>query len=184
MSARVLASVRGRRTLAALYVAALGAGSAWLALRIARENRYHRYDALIVAAASETGLDPSLLWRLVRRESGFRAGAVGPSGEIGLTQITESAARDWAAAHRRPPPTREEMFDPELNLRIGAWYLARAVACWRERDRPEVFALAEYNAGRANAMRWAENAPDAEAFLRAITYPGTRRYVLDILSGL
>ncbi len=174
-------SARARWAAVVAYAAATVIGSVLLALHLARENRYHRYDALIYAAAAEHGLDGELLRRLIRRESGFRPRAVGARGERGLMQITENAARDWAAAHGRPAPSPEEMFDPALNLRIGAWYLAQAVARWRERERPETYALAEYNAGRANALRWAEGTTDAEAFLRAITYPSTRRYVREIL---
>ena len=68
-------------------------------------------------------------------------------------------------------------------MAAGAWYLGRALRSWSARDAPVVFALAEYNAGRSNALRWAKDADDAEAFLAAITYPSTRRYIQNVLDG-
>lgn len=165
--------------IAALVTAAALAGGAALWLREYR--RQHRFDPLIAEAAAAHGVDAHLVWRVVRRESRFYPDAVGKSGEIGLMQITVGAAQDWALANRQTPPARDALFDPALNLRIGTWYLARALAFWGHRDEPAVFALAEYNAGRSNALRWAANAADARTFLDAITYPSTRRYIRDVL---
>jgi soluble lytic murein transglycosylase len=172
---------RGRIIARTLYAVLAAAGTAILVFRIVRENRFHRYDALIAEIAAEHGVEGRLLWRMVRRESRFNPAAVGAAGEVGLMQVTDAAARDWAAAQGIPPPGRAELFDPRANLRVGAWYLSRALRHWGERDRPEVYALAEYNAGRSNAARWSGSATDAEAFLSAITYPSTRRYIRDVL---
>ena len=44
------------------------------------------------------------------------------------------------------------------------------------------FALAEYNAGRANAQRWAAmSGPNSRKFWETITYPTTKKYIHDIL---
>jgi len=170
---------RRGRTAAGLVLAAAMALAAVLALR--EHRRRHRFDPLIAEIAAALDVDAALIWRVVRRESGFRPDAVGAAGEVGLMQITAGAARDWAESHRVEPPDRAALFDPALNLRIGAWYLGRALRHWGDRDNPVVFALAEYNAGRSNAARWAAGAPDAEAFLAAITYPSTRRYIRDVM---
>ena len=101
-----------------------------------------------------------------------------------LNELLEApylAASEWAEAEGRPPPGREELFDPWTNLRIGAWYLSRALQYWSDRDDPLPFALAEYNAGRSNAARWAGEGAGAVEFWRGITYPTTRRYIRDIL---
>lgn len=169
---------RRGRAAAGLALAAALALAAVLAVREYR--RQHRFDPLIAEIAAAHNVDAALIRRVVRRESRFRPDAVGTAGEIGLMQVTAGAARDWAESHRVEPPDRAALFDPALNLRVGAWYLARALRHWGDRDDPVVFALAEYNAGRRNAARWAAGAPTAEAFLAAITYPSTRRYILDV----
>jgi soluble lytic murein transglycosylase len=64
-----------------------------------------------------------------------------------------------------------------LNLSIRKWSQANV-------DDPIPFALAEYNAGRSNSLKWQDpaNPQDHTAFLQRITYPGTRKYVEVILA--
>src|SRR2546430_1768422 len=47
-----------------------------------------------------------------RRDLGARA--------AGLLQITEIVRKDWNAAHADAPVSRTDLFDPEINFRIGA----------------------------------------------------------------
>ncbi len=174
-------AARVRRGLAAAGLVLAAALALTAALAIREYRRQHRFDPLIADIAAAHGVDAKLVWRVVRRESRFRIMAVGAAGEVGLMQVTPGAALDWAAANRVKAPEREALFDPALNLQVGVWYLGRALRHWGDRDVPAVFALAEYNAGRINAARWAADAADAEAFLDAITYPATRRYIRDVL---
>lgn len=69
-------------------------------------------------AAVETGLDPELAFRVVNVESEFKQRATSPVGAIGLTQVMLPTAR-----HYKPGITRQELYDPETNLRIGFRYL-------------------------------------------------------------
>ena len=145
-------------------------------------QRVHRYDTLLVAVGQRHGVDPRLLSALIWRESRFDAGQVGSREEIGLMQITEGAAAEWAASARRELPSRIQLFDPEMNTEVGTWYLARAIQYWSARTSdPLPYALAEYNAGRSNAERWAAGAPSSRKYWEGITYPSTRKYIRDIL---
>ena len=149
---------------------------------IAFLHRIHRFDTLIVQQAAAHQLDPRLVSALIWQESRFRPERVGTKQEVGLMQITEGAVKEWAKANRVPIPARQELFDPELNIRAGTWYLARAVKRWSIYSDPLPYALAEYNAGRSNAQRWAAAAGgDSGKFVDAITYPTTRKYVRNIL---
>jgi len=143
----------------------------------------HRFDKEIATSAQRYGLDPQLISALIWRESRFNPGCVGPKKEVGLMQVTEIAAREWAASGKRPQLPRATLFQPATNIEVGAWYLARAVHRWSaKRADPLPFALAEYNAGHSNAMRWATNCgPDSVEYLHCITYPTTQRYIHDIL---
>ena len=145
--------------------------------------RLHRFDKEIAASAQRHGLAPALVSSLIWRESRFDPGCHGPKKEIGLTQITEAAAHEWAAAQSRSDLPRSDLWLPATNIEVGVWYLARAVRRWQPtRSDPLPFALAEYNAGRSNAMRWSNACgADSARFLDSITYPSTRRYVADIL---
>ena len=144
--------------------------------------RVTRYDDVIAAAATEYGVDPRLVSALIWQESRFRPGVVGPAGEVGLMQVTEIVGYEWAGRHARPDFDVDDLLDPEVNIRAGTWYLARAMQQWSHRPDPVPYALAQYNAGRSNALRWAEgDQQDAQRFMESITYPGTRAYIERIL---
>jgi len=145
-------------------------------------HRVHQHDRLIVRIAREMQLDPRLISAVIWVESKFDAGAVGGVGEIGLMQVTETVGKEWATANRVEPFSLHDLFSPEVNIRAGSWYLAKAIKDWSTRPDPLPYALAQYNAGRSNALRWSRNDGNKpEVFLEQITYPTTRRYIEDIL---
>ena len=153
---------------------------AWLA-----GGRYRRHDLLIVEAARRQGLDPRLLKAIVWRESRFSPEKIGSSGERGLMQVGEAAARDWAKAEKIDSFQPTDLFDPKINLEVGSWYFRKALDRWKQKRDPVPFALATYNAGAGRVERWiaasqrAEGAT-AEDLLRAIDFPTTRKYIEDI----
>jgi soluble lytic murein transglycosylase len=151
---------------------------------------YRRYDALIVKVAGEYDLDPRLIKAVVWRESRFQADMIGRNGERGLMQVSEIAARDWAAAEGVKDLRPDQILIPEMNLEIGTWYLKKAVQRWNCQDDAVPFALAEYNAGKSRVDRWIRTAAQkkngqrvtAEAFQDSIDFPSTARYVKAILA--
>jgi soluble lytic murein transglycosylase len=145
-------------------------------------HRVHQHDRLIVRVAREAQLDPRLLSAVIWVESKFDAGAVGGVGEIGLMQITETVGKEWAEAHAINDFSLHDLFSPETNIRVGSWYLAKAIKDWSTRPDPLPYALAQYNAGRSNALRWSrQDGNETRVFLEQITYPTTRKYIENIL---
>ncbi|REJ34932.1 MAG: hypothetical protein DIU84_07330 [Bacillota bacterium] len=104
--------------------------------------------ALLIREGVRSGVDPWLLAAVIEVESGFRADAVGSSGEIGLMQILPSTARRVAAAVGIDGFTRESLFDPAVNVRLGAAHLGSLLARFHG---DEVAALTTYNAGRSTS---------------------------------
>ena len=150
-------------------------------------QRYWQYDALIADLAAKHGIEPRLLKAVIWRESAFQSDKVGADGERGLMQVGEAAAQDWAKAEHIETFLTTDLFDAKTNIEAGAWYLRKALEHWKERDRPVVFALAEYNAGPRRVARWLEETrlgdkADADDLLGTIDFPSTRRYVEDILA--
>ena len=147
-----------------------------------RQN--HRYDRTIRQAALRYGVDPALVKAVIWRESGFKASARGKAGEIGLMQIRELAAIEWSAAERVRGFEMNQLLDPETNALAGTWYLAQLLQRYRDADDPVPYALADFNAGRSNVRRWLKEHPEAAtnavAFVGAIGFPMTRRYVESI----
>lgn len=145
-------------------------------------NRTHRFDDLIIRISQEQGLDPRVVSALIWKESRFKPDAVGTVGEIGLMQVTELVGHEWAYSAGIENFTAHDLFRPETNIRAGTWYLARALNDWSNRSDPLPYALAQYNAGRSNVLRWAKDDDGlSHLFIQRITFPGTRDYVEDIL---
>lgn len=149
-----------------------------------RHWQSHQHDPLIRAVATQHGLPPELVKAVVWRESRFHAAALGSKGEFGLMQVTGDAAQEWADARRDRSFRPQHLLNPATNLHAGSFYLAKVARRYKATDLPHAFALADYNAGRANVLRWMKGPAltNSQAFLQSITYPGTRDYVRAILA--
>ena len=150
-----------------------------------RQPRESVYDPQIASIARAEGVDPFLVRALIWRESRFDPNTHGQAAdEHGLMQVTPEVGQMWAKANKIEDFRDDNLYDPETNIRAGTWYLNRALKHWSNTDDPVTFALAEYNAGRTNALKWVDPlAPlDHTAFLERITYPGTRKYVEVIMA--
>ena len=143
------------------------------------EWREHRFDGLILQASRRYGVEPALIKAVMWRESWFNPNARGRAGELGLMQIRAAAAGEWATAEKLDSFASAQLIDPETNALVGAWYLAKLLKRYRREENPVPYALADYNAGRSNALRWSrgDGETNAAAFIARIDFPGTRRYV-------
>ncbi len=148
------------------------------------QPRENPFDPIIVRVAHDTGADPFLIRALIWRESKFDPLTHGLADEHGLMQVRPDVGQMWAKANKIPDYRDDDLYDPETNIRVGTWYLNRAVRQWNQTDDPVIFALAQYNAGRSNALKWVDpaNPQDHLAFLQRITFPTTRKYVEVILA--
>lgn len=142
-------------------------------------RRDHSQDAPILAAARRYGVQPALVKAVVWRESRFNPAARGRKGEIGLMQIRETAAKEWAGAEHLKAFSPEQLTDPATNTLAGAWYLQKLLKRYPQADDPLPYALADYNAGRSNVLRWQKGsaATNSAAFLAQMDFPSTRQYV-------
>ncbi len=182
MPQRLPPALRHRRghLAAALAVVAL---LAWLAGWWVEGRREHRFDGLIREAAQRHGVDPALVKAVIWRESHFHPGARGRAGELGLMQVTDAAAQEWAESAGVYPLPEDHLLDPRTNVLAGSWYLAKLLRRYAATDDPTAFALADYNAGRGNVLKWARGAAATNhlRFREAIGFPTTRAYVAAVL---
>jgi soluble lytic murein transglycosylase-like protein len=104
-----------------------------------------RYDipadlaATIFDVALSERLDPELGFRLVSLESQFNPRAVSRVGAVGLAQLMYSTAIQFDRT-----VTREQLYDPKTNLRIGFRYLRRLIGAYNGNVQ---LALLAYNLG-------------------------------------
>ena len=151
------------------------------------QYREQRFDRLIEEIAPKYGVDEFLVKAVIRRESKFDPFVYGRHGEIGLMQVTDAAGQQWAQAEGRRDYGRSLLWNERVNIEAGSWYLARALNRWpdKEAEARIPFALAEYNAGFGNVLRWLprgqQSTPDE--FVQAITFPSVRDYVTDVMES-
>jgi soluble lytic murein transglycosylase len=168
-----------RLILGTLVLAALGVTAAGLCRF---ELLAWRFREVIHPAAARYNVPPALIASVIWRETRFRPYRVGRAGELGLMQVMPASAQEWARAEQQLPFRRVDLLDPYTNVLAGTWYLHRALDRWSNLPDPLPRALAEYNAGRSNALRWDRSSKTRQiSFTNAISYPTTQRYVADIL---
>ena len=154
------------------------AGGGFLLLERTMPNWYARlryplqYDAIVVGHARNYDLDPALLAAVIYRESKFDPKAKSKSGAIGLMQLLPSTAKGIALHTGGTRFRVEDLYDPEINVRYGAFYLRRLLRKYGD----ERLALAAYNAGQANVDAWL-------AAGRGIEFAETREYVHKVLAA-
>jgi soluble lytic murein transglycosylase len=143
----------------------------------------HRYDEFIRVAARRYNIDPALIKAVIWQESRFDRWARGKAGEIGLMQVCEPAALEWADAEKFSAFDHEEITDPQKNILCGSFYLSKLLKRYDKTDNPIPYALADYNAGRTHVLRWNKGAAKTNSalFLAQMDYPGTRQYALNIM---
>jgi soluble lytic murein transglycosylase-like protein len=100
----------------------------------------HVFDASL-----REGIDPELAFRLVRLESEFNPRAVSKVGAVGLTQLMPSTAKLFEKG-----VTREQLFVPATNLRIGFRYLRTLLDQYKGNVN---YALLAYNRGEDAVWR-------------------------------
>jgi soluble lytic murein transglycosylase-like protein len=93
----------------------------------------------IYDVALAQGIEPELGFRLVRVESQFNPRARSSAGAIGLAQVMPATARYFEKGI-----TRERLFDPRTNLRVGFRYLRTLIDQY---DGDVRLALLVYNRG-------------------------------------
>jgi soluble lytic murein transglycosylase len=140
-------------------------------------------DLVEAAAPLEAGVDASLVFSIMREESGFRAQVISPVGARGLLQIMEPTGRRLARAVGRPSFHVDDLFDPQVNVELGSYYLGELFAQFDGRLSP---AIASYNAGPEAVGRWLDENGHLEEdeWVEAIPYDETRSYVKRVLRSL
>jgi soluble lytic murein transglycosylase len=132
------------------------------------------------AKAREVGLDPAVMYGLIRQESRFIMDARSHVGASGLMQLMPATAR-WTAKKIGLDYKPEMITDRDVNLLLGASYLKRVLDDF---GGSLAMAAAAYNAGPNRVRRWREG-PTMEPAAWAETIPinETRDYVKKVLSN-
>lgn len=137
------------------------------------------YKSEIICAAKRYGLQPSLVFAIVRTESRFDKNAVSSKGAVGLMQLCTSTAKYVADMKGL---TSYDLTDVKTNLDFGCFYFNYLLDKFNEKD----VCLAAYNAGEGNVKNWLSDSKysaDGKT-LDDIPLPETKEYVSRVNKSL
>jgi soluble lytic murein transglycosylase len=137
------------------------------------------HEDIVKQAAGETGVDPALIYAVIKKESNFKESSVSGVGATGLMQLMPPTARMLANGRGLPG---EPLTDPKVNIRLGAAYLdslqtelaGKIAPPGPGEDEHDALVRAMlhcYNAGPGNYAKWRKLYPNADAVLLADLVP-------------
>lgn len=132
------------------------------------------YYSIVSKYSKEYEVPIALVYAVMYTESSFREDAVSHADAKGLMQITDDTLF-WVTEYHFKLKGELDIFDPELNIRVGIYYLRYAYKRYGNWDT----ALASYNAGFGRVDDWlldSRFSNDGES-LYYIPYKETREYV-------
>ena len=131
------------------------------------------------------GIDPALLFAVMRQESGFHARARSTAGARGPMQILPSTAAWLTGDDGYAGARRHLLDDPVVALGLGRDYMRHLL----DRDAIDgnlFFALAAYNAGPGKLERWIDEAGatvDPLLFIETVPSRETRFFIEAVMAN-
>lgn len=122
------------------------------------------------------GNDSVLMLALMREESYFNKEAKSIAGARGLMQLMSLTAKEISAKNGFGMTNDDDLYNPELNIKIGNSYYAEIRNMLNNLD---ISAVAAYNGGIGSIGNWKKNLSysDTDEFVEQIPYPETKNYV-------
>jgi soluble lytic murein transglycosylase len=136
------------------------------------------FEKEVVEAHKETGVEPAIIWGVMRQESLYEPDVTSSAGAYGLMQLMPATAREEARKLEMAPDSYKTASG---NVLLGANHLVGLFA--RFKDAPR--SLAAYNAGGTPVTRWsASPISDMTEWVEDIAYTETRGYVKAVLRNI
>lgn len=143
---------------------------------IERSSHPNDYKEIIEKYASEYNIPEYIIFAVIKVESDFDPYAESRAGAIGLMQMMPSTF-EWLTGeeHLGEDLSKRELFDPEVSIRYGCYYLRYLFEKFHNWDT--VFAA--YNGGEGNVAKWLadDEYSDGKGNLTSIPFEETRNYV-------
>lgn len=139
-----------------------------------------KYEEQVYKYADEFGLDPLLVFSIMKAESNFDNYAISQKGAKGLMQVTDKTG-SWAADMLGMKDfSSANLYDPDTNIRIGCWYLGRLK---KEFDGDIILAITAYNGGSGRVQEWLKDKELSSTgkSLEKIPFSETDNYVKKVI---
>ncbi|HUQ99527.1 MAG TPA: lytic transglycosylase domain-containing protein [Gemmatimonadaceae bacterium] len=134
-----------------------------------------KYGSAIKKYADKNGIDPYLVMGLILQESSYMPTAKSAVGATGLMQLMPATAKELAQ-RLHVPFGQSRLENPEVNIELGTAHLKMLINMFSGNT---TLAVASYNAGQGNVLKWKRGAPSRpiDEFIESIPFPETRNYV-------
>ena len=140
------------------------------------------YVDLLLETAQAHDVPPLFFLALIRQESFFDPLAGSTAGALGLTQVIPSTAQAIAESLNEEDFQIRDLFRPAVSLQFGATYLSDQLDTF---DGNLYHALAAYNGGPGNALRWRDLSDgDVDLFVEEIDLHETMLFVKSVMEHL
>ena len=142
-----------------------------------------KYENIIEKYLNEYDVDKSLVCAMINVESSFDKDALSYRGAKGLMQIMDTTGAWGAEELGIENFTPEMLFDPEINIKIGCWYINKLNKQF-EGQRDTV--LSAYNAGSGHVSGWLcdKSYSNDGITLHSIPFEETSNYVKKVNANI
>lgn len=140
-----------------------------------------KYTEYVEKYSAEYGIDPNLLYAVIKTESSFNPNAVSQADAVGLTQITPETL-EWLQTKLGEEGKSLSLLDAETSIKYGAFFLSYLLNEFENADT----ALAAYHAGRSRVNGWLKDksiSPNGKT-LENIPVKETAHYVKKVNKAL
>jgi len=127
--------------------------------------------------SDKTELPPSLIYAIMKQESGFNEKSRSHANALGLMQVIPRLAKTLAKKYNINYKVPEDLYDPQINIQLGSHELKDQVI---KQNGQLTYMAAAYNAGPNALARWVNERKedqDIYDFIESIPYDETKMYV-------
>lgn len=135
-----------------------------------------KYTDIIYRYSDEYDVPKSVILAMIKVESNFREDAVSHVGACGLMQLMPETFT-WLASKLGEEVTEDNIFDPEMNIKYGVYYISTLYESLGNWDN----VYAAYNAGKGNVLKWlADERYSKDGVLTDIPFEETANHVVKL----
>ncbi|MEN2997689.1 MAG: lytic transglycosylase domain-containing protein [Brevinematia bacterium] len=137
------------------------------------------YVSDVIYSAERFGIDPNLIYAVMKQESFFQEGAYSRAGAIGLMQVLYSTGKLVARKLDIPEAisSRKDLFKTDLNIFLGTAYLSMLIDSYGDLNH----AISAYNGGARvfsrTKRKYKISPEDSIVFSEFLAFRETRQYI-------
>ncbi len=150
-----------------------------VSLEIARFLYPRPFEREVSEATGRFGVEPYLVWAIMKQESAFNPAAVSWVGASGLMQLMPGTAK-WEADTLKIG--KYDVFSVGDNVILGTAHISRLTKTYPRLE----WAVAAYNAGGGNVNKWNRNSgkKPLDLWMEDVPFSETRGYVKNVMGNL